>query len=304
VLVFRSCALGDFIVTLPLLARLPGALVVAHGEHLALARAGGLRCAGLDADGPGVHPLFAAEPQRCALAPALRARLESGEEVLLLGRPGPGRDALARALDRLGASRVHGRDPLPPPGVHAADHLLGALGEVPPGSAVPRLAFARAAARQRLAAVGLDPARPIAALHPGAGGRAKCWPAARWAEVARRLGVQVVLVVGPADEAAAREFGTACAAPCLQDLPLVELARALAGCDALLGHDSGVSHLAAALGVPVLALFGPSDPRRWAPRGPRVEVLTPSAGSDDLRELGVDAVTAAARSLLQSTTSR
>ncbi|MER3484977.1 MAG: hypothetical protein C4345_02345, partial [Chloroflexota bacterium] len=56
-------------------------------------------------------------------------------------------------------------------------------------------------------------------------------------------------------------------------LALRQLAAVLSCCDVYVGNDSGVTHLAAALDVPVVALFGPTDPRMWAPRGSYVSVL-------------------------------
>jgi ADP-heptose:LPS heptosyltransferase len=57
------------------------------------------------------------------------------------------------------------------------------------------------------------------------------------------------------------------------NLPLPELANALAGCRRFMGHDSGVSHLAAAVGTPSVLLFGPTDPAMWAPPGGNVRVI-------------------------------
>jgi ADP-heptose:LPS heptosyltransferase len=58
-----------------------------------------------------------------------------------------------------------------------------------------------------------------------------------------------------------------------REWPLGELAALLARCAGYVGGDSGITHLAAAVGTPVVAVFGPTDPRRWAPRGPRVAVV-------------------------------
>ena len=58
-----------------------------------------------------------------------------------------------------------------------------------------------------------------------------------------------------------------------QNLPLVTLALELRNCALFLGHDSGISHLAAALGVPSLLLYGPTDPAVWAPRNRGVRIL-------------------------------
>jgi len=60
---------------------------------------------------------------------------------------------------------------------------------------------------------------------------------------------------------------------CAQSLPLVELAARLQNCSLFLGHDSGISHLAAAVGTPSILLFGPTDPAIWAPANQNVKVL-------------------------------
>jgi ADP-heptose:LPS heptosyltransferase len=216
--------------------------------------------------------------------------------VLLLSRPGARRDALLRGLRAAGAREVSAHDPLPPPGVHAADHLAAAAGPVA-APAVPRIGLPedlRARGRATLRAIGLDPNAPIA-LHPGAGSESKRWPVECWASAwqqLRDLG-QPLIVCGPADETPARALADRLGAPLLRDLPLLELAAALTGCRALLGHDSGVSHLAAALGLPTLALFGPTDPVQWAPRGPAAAWLR--AGPD----LSPQAMAARVRVLLE-----
>lgn len=63
------------------------------------------------------------------------------------------------------------------------------------------------------------------------------------------------------------------AAPVISGLPVREVAGALSRCQLLIGNDSGISHLAAAVGLPVIALFGPTDPEVWRPLGPNVEIM-------------------------------
>ena len=75
----------------------------------------------------------------------------------------------------------------------------------------------------------------------------------------------------------------------LRDLSVRLLAGVLSQVALFLGHDSGVTHLAAATGAPTIALFGATDPRLWAPVGPRVEVVTGST----MEGIAVDEVTAA-----------
>jgi len=124
-----------------------------------------------------------------------------------------------------------------------------------------------------------DPGVPGLCIHPGSGSPAKNWPTDRFRAVAHAVldtwQVPVRVLLGPAErdeqpfwESAAETGLTVCA-----DLPLPEVSRLLSHSALYLGNDSGITHLAASLGVPTLALFGPTDPERWGPRGPRVRVL-------------------------------
>ncbi len=113
------------------------------------------------------------------------------------------------------------------------------------------------------------------ALHPGSGSPRKNWPLDRWAALCEWLGrehhAELLVITGEAESAAARalgRFGTAA-----HTLPLRDLAAQLASCGLFLGHDSGVSHLAAACRVPSVLLFGPTDPAMWAPPAPHVRML-------------------------------
>ncbi|MGC8787845.1 MAG: glycosyltransferase family 9 protein, partial [Anaerolineae bacterium] len=122
--------------------------------------------------------------------------------------------------------------------------------------------------------------RLTVAIHPGSGSAAKNWPAERFAAVARHLrqeqGMQILLVSGPADEAVIaaveRDLGGQ-SYVLAHELPLPLLAGLLARCWAYVGNDSGISHLAAAVGTRVVAIFGPTDAAVWAPRGALVRVV-------------------------------
>jgi ADP-heptose:LPS heptosyltransferase len=158
---------------------------------------------------------------------------------------------------------------------------------------------------------------PLVVLHPGAGARRKRWPGERFAEVGRRLvelGYALAITRGPADEEAVAALQASLGrtpARVLDGLPLPELAAALARAQLFVGNDSGVTHLAAMVGAPTLAIFGPFDPAYWRPIGRRVAVV--DAGQDcphrdDPREgcrqcdllpsLDVESVWTAATSLL------
>ncbi len=124
---------------------------------------------------------------------------------------------------------------------------------------------------------------PGVALHPGSGGAFKCWPIAHFAEVITTLwqqGTPVLLLAGPADTERLYKLtqliGTAPSPKLLKILvnaPLIEVTTQLQHYSVYLGNDSGITHLAAMLGLPTVVLFGPSSPTLWKPIGPHVQVL-------------------------------
>ena len=120
-------------------------------------------------------------------------------------------------------------------------------------------------------------------IHPGSGAVEKCWPTSRFAEVIERLWEQnhpVLLLAGPADSERVDDLLQQLSLSpgpemfkMLTNAPLLEVARYLQECRCYLGNDSGITHLAAMLGVPTVAIFGPTDPAIWQPMGPFVKVL-------------------------------
>ena len=155
----------------------------------------------------------------------------------------------------------------------------------------------------------VPPASPLGdtiLLHPGSGGLMKCWPRARFADLAGRLldaGQRVRFVLGEAeaerfDAAASAELGVS-AAPVETLRTLDELTATLRACRAYVGNDAGPTHLAAQLGLPTLALFGPSDPDRFRPLGPGARHLAPPEPTA-MHWLGVDRVEASVRELLDA----
>ena len=170
-------------------------------------------------------------------------------------------------------------------GGHQVDfyqRLVAALGFAN-GPREPRItipATARAAAGELLAGAGCDNTTPLVALAPGAAyGGAKRWPPERFGELAAALGadgIRCVLVGSAADAPTTREVAAAFrhrsgAAASIDDLTgrtdLATLAGVLARCRALVTNDSGAMHLAAAAGVPVTAVFGPTNEHATRPIG-------------------------------------
>jgi len=114
-------------------------------------------------------------------------------------------------------------------------------------------------------------------LHPGSGDRAKDLPVSTWrvvvADLSRELGCPPRILLGPVEQERGPALSGWSAEQCTCS-SLGELLAELAGAALLLGNDSGVTHLAAALGIPTVAVFGPSDPRIWRPLGGRVSVVS------------------------------
>ena len=180
---------------------------------------------------------------------------------------------------------------------HAIEHGLAplrAVGIAPsdPGTVVQPSPGERAAAERIRLDLGLEPG--YWAIHPGAGKKQNLWPASGFASVARRAlgqGARVLLLHGPADQEALAELerlladqigrGVLTAPPC----PVGVGAALLDGADRFLCNDTGVMHIAGALGVPTVALFGPTDPGHWKPPVDSVTaVRSPARTPDDRGE--------------------
>ena len=100
-------------------------------------------------------------------------------------------------------------------------------------------------------------------IHPYSGGKRKNWPLRCFEQVADQLKRDVEWIAGPEEQLnGPKRFDE-----------LAEVARWLCGARLYIGNDSGITHLAAAVGVPTLALFGPTDPKVWGPRGGNVSLL-------------------------------
>lgn len=125
--------------------------------------------------------------------------------------------------------------------------------------------------------------KPLVAMHPGASARGKRWPLNRFRSVAWSLEPthDLLLIEGPAEPGLAVELGRDLRPGgyvVAASLPLGLLAAILYCCDAYLGNDSGISHLAAALGLRSVVIFGPTPPEHWSPSGASVAVLRDATG--------------------------
>jgi heptosyltransferase-2 len=207
-------------------------------------------------------PFLAGIPQRTGFVGEAR--------FVLLNDLRWGERRLERMIDRCGALALPSGAPLPR--------------EWPlPELVVPPQQLAGWLAAQGLAAA----PHPIVALAPGAVGPGKRWPTANFAEVARGLvaqGIGVWVIGGPNEAALAREIGAGADAR-VRDLTGPDLRNAIIAqkaSDAAVTNDSGLMHVAAALGTPTVALFGPTSPRLWGPLNRLAAALEPQNRTDDV----------------------
>lgn len=165
-------------------------------------------------------------------------------------------------------------------------------------------AHIQSGSKARLKSLGLQ--GRVIAIHPGSGSPQKNWPLSSFATLAERIRKNhlgfPLWIAGEADTAIAGslEAGLAGATPVFKGMSLLETASVLKLCQGYVGNDSGITHLAALMGIPTLALFGPTDPAVWGPRGRRVFILRSQLPTvEGLSRLPVDDVYAALRNSLR-----
>jgi heptosyltransferase-2 len=140
------------------------------------------------------------------------------------------------------------------------------------------------------------------ALHPGAGKPPNRWPASRFAEAAnvltREYGASVYITEGPMDKAEVEAVQSTLneQAQVIKNTPIRDVASILSCVDLVLSNDTGVMHVAAAAGVPVVSLFGPTDPLQWAPVGPGNRWI--KSRGEQISDIGLEEVLKACRELL------
>ena len=301
----RGGAIGDFILTLPAIAALRRQFPAAHLEvlgypHIAqLALAGGLVNRVQSIEARALAGFFA---RGGALVENLADYFSEFDLILsylydpdgvfetnvsLCTRAqfivGPHR---ANEAARLHATKVY-LQPLERLAIFDADPI-------------PRLALAPGAGSINSQLTTLN----LLALHPGSGSERKNWPEAKWGELLGRLMQSTdfdLLIVGGEAEGERLKRLAAPLSPSryqvAQSLPLAELAHRLANCRVFIGHDSGISHLAAAVGLPGMVLWGDTAEEIWRPPSEKVAVLRHSAG---LARLPVESVLRQLSSILQT----
>jgi heptosyltransferase III len=268
--VFRGGALGDVVLTLPILQALrrgyPDSFItfVAPFPQAELAAHGHADCI-LDLNSAGLVSLF--NPDR-DLPQEVRDRLGADLMVSYLADPtGVVRKKLAGLVS---INFVQGPFRLDLKKRYAVEQLaepMETLG-ISLADPVPRLPVAGARAFSHRLAV-----------HVASGSPKKNWPLENWVELLSRLGPgfdELVVVSGEADVDITNSLLPRISSKnvrLLQNRPLWDLVAELHQAALFVGHDTGVTHLAAAAGTPTVALFGPTDPEIWAPKGEHVFIM-------------------------------
>jgi ADP-heptose:LPS heptosyltransferase len=159
-----------------------------------------------------------------------------------------------------------------------------------------------AEARVFIGSIGLSSASFVA-YHPGAGKPPNRWPAERFAEAANRLSSQfnmgVVITHGPMDDEpiAAMKSNLTVPYQMIEKKKIRQVAAILSMARLVISNDTGIMHVAAAVGTPVLSLFGPTDPEQWAPIGTKHRYIVGKGG--DIGTIMVEEVLAVAREMLR-----
>ncbi len=292
-LVIHPGALGDVLQAVPALRALrpDGPLAFSGQPRLGgLLRGLGLVDAAMPFDGLGLEALFTGEPAPSSLV----ARLTSFRRVI----------SWFGARDELYPQRLRAivrecviASPVPDDEspMTVWRHLLATTGATSPVDLAPLdLPEAwRDEANRVLVELGAAPMRPLLVVHPGAGGRRKIWPVEKLARVIehviRDTGGQALIHQGPADREVVDQLSRILEPGTLRliepDLPL--LAAILDRASAYLGGDSGVSHLAAAVGAPAVILFPAATRGRWAPWSPTAQAVTMSEEAGQVHRLAV-----------------
>ena len=254
-LLIRPGGIGDCILSFPAMEKLAGEdteiWVTDVGVPLVRFASGvrGLSSTGLDLVGlPGIET-----------PPATLTALRRFDSIV--SWYGANRPEFREAVERLGLPfRFLDALPSNERGMHAADFFLRQVGGQ--GVATPRIHCPRSDGG-------------FAAIHPFSGSSKKNWPLEHFETTAERLGLPVRWCAGPEE--------TLPDATRFEDL--YQLALWLASARLYIGNDSGITHLAAAVGAPVVAVFGSTDPAVWGPRGERVRIVSSSDAWPDVDDV-------------------
>lgn len=280
ILVIRGGAIGDFILTLPAIAALRNRFKDAHLEllgypHIAqIAVAAGLVDCVKPIEARGLASFFA---QGSALPDDLKNYFSEFDVIVsyLYDPDEIFRENISRCSFAMFIQGPH--RPTENGNVHATNLFLKPLERLGILDApnVPQIRLPRT----------ITQCEPTVAVHPGSGSQRKNWPEQNWQEllheVISKTELHVLLVGGEAEGDRLNRLAARLPAERIKlarSLPLVELGELLQGCIGFIGHDSGITHLAAALGLRCIVLWGDTAPEVWRPLGDGIILLQSDRG--------------------------
>ncbi|HUU85780.1 MAG TPA: glycosyltransferase family 9 protein [Phycisphaerae bacterium] len=294
-LFLHAGALGDFVLTLHVAAALRAAApraritMAARCPLAAFVVGRGPIDAAINLEQLGLHHLYGHEELPADLAERL------GQYDLAINFLGGRRAHVSDRLRRSAGGAVLSVDPAwragDPVGHITAQWLAdleraGLALRAQPHFMLSPSAAERATARRKLVELVGKPSGPLVICQPGSGGRAKCCPLETLESAVGRLqdrGCGVVWMIGPTEmdwHGSGYRDRLSRVAPVIYEESIPAAAALLGGADAFVGNDAGMTHVAGALGLRTITLFGPTDPRIWQPLGPAVTVLGFSAASE------------------------
>jgi ADP-heptose:LPS heptosyltransferase len=300
ILIVRPGAIGDALLTFPVLKALrehnAGAHItlVSNAQVLSLAQAFSIVEEVFDFQDIRWSELFSSTGIR---TPSIRGLLEQTNLTICWMRDPDG--IIEHNLRTAGVKHVVIAPGRPPEGerIHIVDYLANTVGLPDVGVqfiAPPSWGLVNTSSKDTTTT------NQFIAIHPGSGSAQKCWPISCFAKVIERLWQQnrsVLLLAGPADTGRIHDLIQQLSSPplpdmfkVLTDVPLLEVAYQLQQSKCYLGNDSGITHLAAMLGVPTIAIFGPTDPAVWRPVGPFVKVIYAGALEDVTVDFVMEAI--------------
>jgi heptosyltransferase-2 len=309
ILVIRGGAIGDFILTLPVLAALRrqfpqcGLEVIGYPHIAVLAEQGGLVDTARSIESRALAEFFG----RGAKLDTGWAAYFGGFALIISYLYDPDQIFQANVQRCSKAQYIAGpHRPNDAGQLHATETFLQPLERLAIFDAdpVPRLAIGSQIDSGEDTLTGASHVRRAVALHPGSGSERKNWPEQGWIGLVDWLVSEsdwpLLLVGGEAEGGRVERLASRVPAERVRvavNQPLPLLAEQLAGCHAYVGHDSGISHLAAAVGLPGVLIWGETQQAVWRPRSDRFRVVSSPKG---LRAVMVEQVTLALNDLLAS----
>lgn len=300
-LIVQPGAIGDCILTLPLAAYMKDTLdlggidILGHTEYIGFLPGRSCVDSVRSIDSIDVHRLFA-EANQFVLKdqdPLINAFRDYGWIVTFLGKPNSNFEQnLIFTANCSHSAEVITLSMKPPEGFskHLADFYIRQFIEqsdfslqrqtIQTGDCLIKATEADInTGKELLREIGLGFGEKLKVIQPGSGGTKKCWHIENFLAVAKELdsrGVEIIFLLGPAEterysDATIKKISSV--GKCLTDLSLIQVLGLLSCVDGFIGNDSGITHLAAALGVRTYSIYGPTNPEVYKSIGPDVTVF-------------------------------